>query len=91
MKSITSTSEDVELRKIRRSSISVIFPVVVATSKLLLLLEERSAKGIFLGIYPAGYKVLNLQSKVAYVPRTVKVFDGREFPFLHVVVVDTRC
>jgi hypothetical protein len=55
------------------------------------LLEERSAKGSFLGIYPAGYKVLNLQSKVAYVPRTVKVFDGREFPFLHVVVVDTRC
>ena len=35
------------------------------------------AKGLFLGIDPAGYKVLDLQSKVAYVARTVKVFDGK--------------
>ena len=47
-------------------------------SKLLQKLEERSAKGLFLGVDPAGYKVLDLQSKVAYVARTVKVFfDGK--------------
>ena len=46
-------------------------------SKLLDMLEERSAKELFLGIDPAGYKVLDLQSKVAYVARTVKVFDGK--------------
>jgi hypothetical protein len=53
------------------------------------LLEERSAKGLFLGIDPADsakglflgidpadYKGLDLQSKVSYVARTVKVFDG---------------
>jgi len=45
-------------------------------SKLLHKLEERSAKGLFLGIDPVGYKVLDLQSKVAYVTRTV-VFDGK--------------
>jgi len=39
-------------------------------------MEERSAKGFFFGIDPAGYKVLDLQSKVAYVARAVKVFDG---------------
>jgi hypothetical protein len=44
-------------------------------SKLLHKLEKRSAKGLFLGIDPAGYKVLDLQSKVAHVPRTVNVFD----------------
>jgi hypothetical protein len=39
------------------------------------------AKGLFLGIDPAGYKVLDLQSKVAYVARTVKIFDSkRTFP-----------
>jgi len=43
-------------------------------SKLLHKLENRSVKGLFLGIDPAGYKVLELQSKVAYVARTVKVF-----------------
>jgi hypothetical protein len=42
-------------------------------SKLLHKLEERSAKGFFLEIDPAGYKVLDPQSKVAYVARTVKV------------------
>ena len=47
------------------------------SSKLLHKLEERSAKVLFLGIDPAGYKVLDLQSKVAYVARTVKVFDGK--------------
>jgi hypothetical protein len=46
-------------------------------SKLLDMLEERSAKELFLGIDPAGYKVLDLQSKVAYVARTVKRFDGK--------------
>ena len=46
-------------------------------SKLLHKLEERSPKGLFLGIDPAEYKVLDLQSKVAYVARTVKVFDGK--------------
>jgi len=46
-------------------------------SKLLNNLEERSAKGLFLGVDSAGYKVLDLQSKVAYVARTVKVFDGK--------------
>ena len=40
--------------------------------KLLHQLEERSAKGLFLGIDPAGYKLLDLQSKVAYIARTVK-------------------
>jgi hypothetical protein len=34
-------------------------------------------KGLFLGIDPAGYRVLNLQSKVAYVARTVKVFKDK--------------
>ena len=38
-------------------------------SKLLHKLEERSAKGLFLGVDPSGYKVLDLQSKVAYVAR----------------------
>ena len=42
-------------------------------SKLLHKLEERSAKGIFLGVDYAGYKVLDLQSNVAYVARTLKV------------------
>jgi hypothetical protein len=46
-------------------------------SKLLHKLEERSAKELFLGIDPAGYKILDLQSKVAYVARTVKVIDGK--------------
>jgi hypothetical protein len=46
-------------------------------SKLLHKLEERSAKGLFLGIDPAGYKVLDLESKVAFVAITVKVFDGK--------------
>jgi len=30
-----------------------------------------------LGIDPAGYKVLDVQSKVAYVARSVMVFDGK--------------
>jgi len=34
------------------------------SSKLLHKLEERSAKGLFLGIDPAGYKVLDLQGKL---------------------------
>jgi hypothetical protein len=46
-------------------------------SKLLNNLEEKSAKGLFLGIDPACYKVLDLQSKVASVSRTVKVFDDK--------------
>jgi hypothetical protein len=46
-------------------------------SKLLHKLEERSAKGLFLGIDPAGYKVLDLQSKVAYVAKTMTAFDGK--------------
>ena len=46
-------------------------------SKLLQMLEQRSAQGCFLGIDPAGYKVLDVQSKVAYVARSVMVFDGK--------------
>jgi len=46
-------------------------------SKLLHKLEEKSTKTLFLVIDPAGYQVLDLQSKVAYVSRTVKVFDGK--------------
>jgi hypothetical protein len=46
------------------------------SSKLLHKLEKRSAKGLFLKIHPAGYKVLDLQSKVTYEASTVKVFDG---------------
>jgi hypothetical protein len=44
-------------------------------SKLLHKLEESSAKRLFLGIDHAGYKVLDFESKVAYVARTVKIFD----------------
>ena len=33
-----------------------------------------------LGTDPAGYKVLDLQSKLAYVARAVKVFDGKFLP-----------
>ena len=46
-------------------------------SQLLHELEERSAKGLCVGIDPAGYKVSDLRSKVADVARTVKVFDGK--------------
>ena len=48
-------------------------------SKHLHKLEESSAQGLFLGIDSTGYKTLDLQSKVAYVARTVKVFDGKFF------------
>jgi hypothetical protein len=41
------------------------------------ILEERSAEGLFIGIDPGGYKVLDLKAKVAYVPRTEKAFDGK--------------
>jgi hypothetical protein len=40
-------------------------------------MEEISAKRFFLRIHPAGYKVLDIQSKVAYVARTAKVFDAK--------------
>jgi len=46
-------------------------------SKLLHQLEERLAKGLFLGIDSDCYKVLDLKSKVADVTRTVKVFDNK--------------
>ena len=46
-------------------------------SKLLHKLEDRSAKGLCVGIDPAGYEVLALQSKLPDVARTVKVFDGK--------------
>ena len=59
----------------RSSTSSVVF--VMLFNQLLHELEARSAKGLFLGINPAGYKVLDLQSKVAYVAGTVKVFDGK--------------
>ena len=49
----------------------------IQPSKLLDQLEERSAKGLCFGFDRASYKVLDLQSKVAYVARTVKVFDGK--------------
>ena len=48
-------------------------------SKLLHKLVARSAKGLFLGIHPTGYEALGLQSKAAYVARTVKVLDGKFF------------
>ena len=46
-------------------------------SQLLHKLEERSAKELFVRIDPAGYQVSEQQSKVAYVARTEKVFDGK--------------
>jgi hypothetical protein len=46
-------------------------------SKLLQKLEERLEKESFLGIDPAGYKVLEIQSKFSYVATTVKVFDRK--------------
>jgi hypothetical protein len=39
--------------------------------------KERSAKGFFFGIEPAGFQVLEPESKVDHVVRTVKIFDGR--------------
>ena len=59
----------------RGSTSSVVCSICYALqpSKLLHKLEERSAKGIFLGVDYAGYKVLDLQSNVAYVARTLKV------------------
>jgi hypothetical protein len=41
------------------------------------MLCSSTVKGLFLRIDTAGYKVLDIQSKVAYVARTVKVFDDK--------------
>jgi len=46
-------------------------------SQLLHKLQDRSAKGLSVGIDPAGYKVSALQSKVPDVATSVKVFDGK--------------
>jgi len=43
-------------------------------SNLLHELGKGSAKKLFLGIDPAGYKALDQQSNAARVPKTVKVF-----------------
>jgi len=45
-------------------------------SKVLLKLEDRSAKRLSLGIDAAGYNILDLQSKGAYVTKSMKVFGG---------------